>query len=244
MRIDWTRDEIILACDLVRRHGWKSLGDSLLDVRELSTILNQSALHPVGDRDEKFRNPAGVARKTADIATQHPDYGGKPTKGNKLDREVLAEFLENPSLMHSIAEEILASIRRGEHVPHSDGETDDEEFSAKEGRLLAARHYRRERSPKLRKKKVEDCRKKGIPITCTICSFDFKKTYGPRGFEYVEVHHVLPLHTSGEVVTKLSDLAMLCANCHRMIHRTKNWLTVDELRAIFEQNTPVPVTHP
>jgi hypothetical protein len=30
--------------------------------------------------------------------------------------------------------------------------------------------------------------------------------------------------------TKLEDLALVCSNCHRMIHATRNWLTVAELR--------------
>jgi putative restriction endonuclease len=30
--------------------------------------------------------------------------------------------------------------------------------------------------------------------------------------------------------TRLEDLALLCANCHRMIHRASPWLSVEELR--------------
>jgi len=40
-------------------------------------------------------------------------------------------------------------------------------------------------------------------------------------------------HTSTRILTtqtKLADLALLCSNCHRMIHRTKRWLTVEELK--------------
>lgn len=31
--------------------------------------------------------------------------------------------------------------------------------------------------------------------------------------------------------TRLQDLALLCANCHRMIHRARPWLSVEEVRA-------------
>lgn len=34
--------------------------------------------------------------------------------------------------------------------------------------------------------------------------------------------------------TKLSDLALICANCHRMIHRRAPWPTPKELRAQIE----------
>ena len=53
--------------------------------------------------------------------------------------------------------------------------------------------------------------------------------YGSRGKDYVEVHHLTPLHVSGETTTKPSDLAILCANCHRMVHRAP-WTTPEELR--------------
>lgn len=240
MRIDWTRDEIILACNLVQGNDWKGLSDSVAAVRELSKVLNLSSLHPVHDRNEKFRNPAGVARKTADIATRHPDYSGKPTKGNKLDREVLFDFLEDPLRMQAIAREITASILRGEPATLSDDFLDQKEDTAMEGRLLVTRHFRRERDPRLRKKKIDESRKKGLPVACEVCYFDFGSTYGERGSDYIEVHHVLPLHISGEVRTKLSDLVMLCANCHRMIHRGKQWLTPKDLRALITHSVPDP----
>jgi hypothetical protein len=33
--------------------------------------------------------------------------------------------------------------------------------------------------------------------------------------------------------TRLADLALLCANCHRMIHARRPWLTLDELRGLL-----------
>ncbi|WP_336716283.1 HNH endonuclease [Arthrobacter sp. USHLN218] len=236
MSVDWTRDEIILACDLVQRNGWKGMNPSHQDIRELSRLLKASPLHPVQDRDDKFRNPNGVARKTWDIATQHPDYPKKRTKGNRLDREVLEDFRMDPQGMRAAAREIRIAIERQE-VPTLfwlEPEGDDEE-GAVEGRLLLARHRRRERDPGLRRKKIEAHQKNGQATVCEVCSFDFGTTYGSRGKDYIEVHHVLPLHVSGETRTKLGDLAMLCANCHRMIHRGRQWLTPAELKDLIER---------
>jgi 5-methylcytosine-specific restriction protein A len=36
--------------------------------------------------------------------------------------------------------------------------------------------------------------------------------------------------------THLNDLALLCANCHRMAHRKRIPLTVDELKAAISQS--------
>ncbi|MFF2390980.1 HNH endonuclease [Nocardia sp. NPDC058114] len=70
-----------------------------------------------------------------------------------------------------------------------------------------------------------------------ICEFDFETVYGERGSCYTECHHVTPLHVSGATETRTSDLILLCANCHRMIHRKSPWLTPDQLRALVRSGT-------
>lgn len=234
-RINWTRDEIILACDLVEKNGWRSLESSDKGVIELSKLLRANPLHPQQVRIPTFRNPNGVAMKTANIATSHPDYKGKGTNGNKLDQEVLLMFLAEPARMRAAAAEIRAEILLGNFVPPTEEYFDDEDHEAGEGRLLLSRHRRRERSPKLRRQKIEQAKKAGIPVSCEVCDFDFHVTYGPRGEDFIEVHHVLPLHASGEIKTKLVDLAMLCSNCHRMIHRGNPWLTPAQLRVLIKE---------
>lgn len=72
---------------------------------------------------------------------------------------------------------------------------------------------------------------------CMACGFDFEATYGERGKEYIEVHHVVPLAYRDEIVeiNPENDLIVVCANCHRMIHRKKNEvLSLEELKAIIE----------
>lgn len=240
-RVNWTRDEIILACDLVAKNGWRSLERSDKGVIELSKLLRGNPLHPQQLRTSTFRNPNGVAMKTANIATSHPDYRGKGTNGNKLDQEVLLMFLAEPARMTAAAAEIRAEILLGDFVPSMEDSFDDGEHEAAEGRLLLSRHRRRERSPKLRRQKIEQAKKAGVPISCEVCHFNFHVTYGPRGEDFIEIHHILPLHASGEIKTKLSDLAMLCSNCHRMIHRGNPWLTPAELRVLANEAAEVPI---
>ncbi|MFD4242812.1 HNH endonuclease [Streptomyces sp. NPDC058525] len=59
------------------------------------------------------------------------------------------------------------------------------------------------------------------------------RVQGHRGARRVGTRCV-PLHEAGEGRTKLSDLALICANCHRMIHRRAPWPTPRELRAFIE----------
>lgn len=74
---------------------------------------------------------------------------------------------------------------------------------------------------------------------CMACGFDFEKVYGERGKDYIEVHHVIPLASRNEEVkiNPKTDLIVVCANCHRMIHRKKNQvLSLEELKQIIESN--------
>ncbi|WP_108847676.1 HNH endonuclease [Dietzia lutea] len=234
---NWTYDEIAIAAAVAYRAGWKYLGPETVEVQELSAVLNAADIHPLVVRGEDFRNPNGVARKMSDVATHRPDYTGKPTRGGKTDRLVLEELLADPEIFLRKADSIRASLEAREPVhsafPMSDV-VDDVDFEleeASEGRVLLARHLRRERDPKLRRAKIAHVRKAGKPLACDVCEFDFEATYGERGRDYIEVHHVKPLSESGETTTKLSDLALLCSNCHRMVHRTP-WTTPAELRGV------------
>lgn len=69
-------------------------------------------------------------------------------------------------------------------------------------------------------------------LKCKGCGFDFEKTYGIWGKNYIEVHHVIPLGDGKQRATNpKTDLTVVCANCHRMIHRKKSiTLTIDELK--------------
>lgn len=90
------------------------------------------------------------------------------------------------------------------------------EFEALEGeqREYLVKHRRRERA--LRGKKLLEFRKMHGRLFCEVCNFDFKAAFD---VEYAEVHHVKPLGlTEGPQMTRLEDLAVLCANCHRVAH--------------------------
>lgn len=230
MNLDWTYEEIVLAASLVADNGFKGLRTHHQPVIDLSEVLRDAPLYPIEERDPNFRSVNSVQRKTFDIATQHPDYAGKPTRGNRLDGDVLLEFIAEPARMSQLAAEIRSTIRSGEVTSIPDDEIDAEEISVREGRLVVARHLRRERSPKLRRAKLAKVKAAGRLIACEVCTFNFAARYGQLGSDYIEVHHVLPLHASGPVQTRLEDLALVCANCHRMIHRSSPWLTPNELR--------------
>lgn len=231
VKFNWTYEELVLAADLVARNGWKGLKADTPAARELSSLLRAATFHPTEGRPDNFRSANSVQRKTFDIATRHPAYTGKPTRGASLAEDALLKFLEDPSHLSALANEIRTGIN-GARLSTA-GTMPDLEFDvleAREGSVRAAAHLRRERSSTLRKAKLEAVIAGGGVIRCEVCLFDFAKTYGDLGEGFIEVHHVLPLHESGPVSTRLEDLALLCPNCHRMIHRSRKWITPDELR--------------
>ena len=107
---------------------------------------------------------------------------------------------------------------------------DSVEFTAVEGHLHTILRSVRQRNQKLRQRKLDSVEREGAPIACEVCGFDYGAFYGDRDNGYIEVHHIIPLHLSGPVETKLCDLVLLCANCHRMIHRGPTMVTVEDLR--------------
>jgi putative restriction endonuclease len=72
-------------------------------------------------------------------------------------------------------------------------------------------------------------------LFCEVCGFDYAARYGELGDGFIEAHHRVPWSELNEnTLTRIVDLAMVCANCHRMLHRRTPWLAVDELREIVQ----------
>lgn len=72
---------------------------------------------------------------------------------------------------------------------------------------------------------------------CQVCHFSFEEIYGDLGKDYIEVHHLTPLstHLGAHATDPRTDVAVLCANCHRMIHRRKGQaLSLEQLRSLLQ----------
>lgn len=227
----WSWDELVLACDLVVKNNWHGLRANDPRVVELSDLLQHLPIHPPHVRGSKFRNPNGVARKTADLATHHPDYSGGRTKGGRLDHTVIRAFIDDPRTLSEEAAAIRTAVRAADT---SDAllDLDLDIDRADEGRVLLRSHLIRERDPRLRARKIKEARRQLGHVQCEACGFDFERTYGDRGRDYIECHHKNALSQTGRTTTTLADLALVCSNCHRIIHRRQPWLSLDQLRCL------------
>ncbi|MBI3879304.1 MAG: HNH endonuclease [Verrucomicrobia bacterium] len=99
----------------------------------------------------------------------------------------------------------------------------DDESSALEGAETTALRVHRQREASLREAKITETKRRGnYRLKCEVpgCGFDFEAVYGEVGQDYTQVHHLKPLgDRTAPSQTKLDDLAVVCANCHAMIHR-------------------------
>ncbi|MBU7575481.1 MAG: HNH endonuclease [Hydrogenophaga sp.] len=89
--------------------------------------------------------------------------------------------------------------------------------------------YERDSTAKLRCIKRWDC-------VCFVCKFDFHAVYGDLGKGFIHVHHLKPIHTIGEeyVLDPENDLRPVCPNCHAMLHRKKDVLSIEELVGLLK----------
>jgi 5-methylcytosine-specific restriction protein A len=228
---------LILALDLYLRHNPAKISKSHPEVIELSRLLNVLG-GKLGRRvDEKYRNPNGVYMKLCNFLRFDPKYKGSGLKAGGTDEKLVwDEFANNPGFLAATAKAIRAAVNTPPGIQDSasgliDG---DEEFP--EGAMLQRLHQARERNRKLVKQAKELAKQKHGGLHCEVCGFDFKVAYGALGADYIECHHTVPVsELEPGTKTKLSDVAMLCANCHRMVHRKRPWLRLSDLARLLQK---------
>ncbi len=231
----WHRDEIILALDLYFRIEPGQIHANNPKIIELSETLNLLPIHNERPDVQKFRNPNGVGLKLSNFLAIDPNFHGKGMKAfSKLDKEIFNEFVSKRNELSLIAKKIKDSVRNkdlGGKLYRIEEEFDDDSLTIKEGKVIYKLHKHIERHAKINKKKKEQYFKKHGKLDCEVCGFNFHEKYGELGKNFIECHHRKPLsELEGETGTSLADLALVCSNCHRMLHRDMNNITVEELK--------------
>lgn len=222
---NWTRDEVILALDLYFDCKGNVPGQSDPRVVALSALLRAFPHHSVAARRESFRNPDGVAFKLQNLRQVATGKG----LGNvsRTDRAIWEELGHDPKRTKKLA----ALIQTGVEVVRGEKEESNNDDVFAEGKVVTETHLRRERNPKLRKLLLDQRRTAGS-LCCDICRTAPASHEATLHEAIFEAHHIVPLAAGQERNTKVKDLALVCANCHRMIHRAiaqdKRWLTIEE----------------
>ena len=233
---DWSEDEIILALDAYISAKPKDLQKTSREVSALSGLLRKRFQQMGVTGRDTLRNIAGVYMKLQNIKAHDPEYLARGKRGlsagNQREQRVWEHFAARPAELHACAEQLRLFIRANIQV----GDIADDDGMESEGRLLMRVHKTYERSRANRKKKLLHFQKlNNGRVFCECCAFDFERAYGERGRGFIECHHALPVsRLVPNQRLSLSDLRLLCANCHRMIHVSHPWLGVEELAAALE----------
>lgn len=159
------------------------------------------------------------------VGSEDREIPEKVSQSIQFDRQAAGQLLQ---ILHRAYPDLAAAGEGDE--PAGDDTTEDD--AAAEGRTLLKLHQLRERAPALVRRKKRTVLRATGHLLCEVCDFSFSDVYGSVGDGFAECHHRLPLGAlDGEVKTRLADLAIVCANCHRMLHRPP-FSTVERLREL------------
>lgn len=158
----------------------------------------------------------------------------------KRNQKILNYLLVN-DFEYSDLTENLKEIEKNEDKRKI--QTFDENILIQEGLKKVREVKVYERSSTLRNYAIEHFTVKNH-ISCQCCSFDFEDFYGSEiGKGFIEIHHTKPIFQyedddlENTLENALKNLAPVCSNCHRMIHR--NWskpLEIQYLMSKIEEN--------
>jgi 5-methylcytosine-specific restriction enzyme A len=113
-----------------------------------------------------------------------------------------------------------------------------EEFGIESASVTETRKYAYHR--KIERNRATKKAKQFHGTRCQACDLSFPERYGTIGEGFIEAHHLKPIGTLEEGVTVRydisADFAVLCSNCHRMIHSSADPSNLAQFRAIVQGN--------
>ncbi len=215
---DWVRDEVILALDLYFHAGRKQLPASHPEVIGLSELLGKLPFHDRAARDVTFRNTNGISMILGNFLGIDPlHHTPGLSRNNHLQQDVWDYFAGDDIALRRTAKAIVQANENGQATEPF---LLDEEDVFPEGEILTHLHLARERNQALVQRKKRQVLRSTGRLACEVCDFDFADVYGELGKGFAACHHRLPLSE--------------CANCHRMLHRSRPLLSVEGLRSAIK----------
>lgn len=217
---NWTRDELILALDLYFRVN--------PSVVALSRLLNDFPVHPVRPDAARFRNPNAVYMKLGNLLRLDADCTGIGLEaGSKLDREVWESLAQDRSHLARLAEAITRIHRV---LPREQLVLPDEDFP--EGGILYTAHRLREAREPASGRRHRAVAPNGTSLCCEACGLSSEEPYG---LQVIGFHDLTPPWELDDPFTPPlpTDLASVCANCHRVLHLNRPWVRAGQLKGLL-----------
>jgi 5-methylcytosine-specific restriction protein A len=225
----WTDDELLVVLDLYLEHR-RVLEENDPRVIAASELLNRLPLHPRAG-SPGFRTPDAVVLRMANYRAYDPSTSARGmTNAGRRAEQIWARYADG----HATVRQLVASILLLADDPASGPagsavSPEPDEGEIREGRLIYRVHRGRERNPALRTRKLRQVMRAGLEPVCEVCGLSPHRVFGSGFGTVLECHHLRPL-LLGQRATRLSDIALVCATCHRAIHAKGLLTTVSELR--------------
>ena len=113
---------------------------------------------------------------------------------------------------------------------------EEEEITFPEGKENYRLHRSKERNITLIKVAKAKYLESNKRMSCQVCDFSFEEGYGELGKGFIEAHHMFLIsELKEETPTKIEDIALVCSNCHRMLHRRRPWSSIENLHEIIRK---------
>jgi hypothetical protein len=176
--------------------------DSKLTIENLrrDSVLKDAAFLKVGPAGTLFRLSPVQGRHLESLVVRSGLVKGTVLKGGADGREDAMPDLDIPITVAKLREQKLRA------------------------------HLRKERSSALRKARLRMALESG-ELRCEVCAMEFGALPEDLGERCCEVHHTTPISSlSPGALVRLKDLAIVCANCHRMIHSSVPPYAPEKLR--------------
>ena len=213
--VSFTRDEAILALDVLYFAEDIRLNKESKEIVELSELLNELPIIPISARGEVFRNCHGISNQ---INTFRRSYskGVKDSNVGAIFYSTADEFRGRKDELHKIA----CAIRHNREFFKTatfGSEFEGEDFP--EGALLYHLH---------RVLEARDGRKIVPAENCEICHLN------PISGNFLQCHLTVPItELNGSKHYKTDDFITVCPNCHAMVHKYRPWVTRDSAGEIL-----------
>lgn len=207
--------------------------------RTFGKSVSMSAGTPVAEAAlATGRAVTSIYSKVMNFRALDPRQTGQGQRNGGAGAETAwAEFWSGREVDRTRLEAAIAALEETVDGLPSDADDepaiDDAEGYSPEGRRRLQTHQRIERNAALVNAAKARWRSEDLWLRCCVCSMSFLDVYGDLGASFIEAHHVIPLSALVEAKTpRIEDLAPVCANCHRMLHRRED-VTIESLRSML-----------
>lgn len=194
------------------------------------------------DLQDRFAAIAADLANIDDIRVKHPELADAIERHGDAVRAAQNSILIQVASdrVNALQEAIFGLTNAASATKLEEAEAkppvEEEEIYGVEGRLLTRIHVYKERDKGFAARAKRHYKAiNGGKLICECCGMDPVALYGANGERCMEAHHKIPIEElQPDSITRVDEMAIVCASCHRVIHSQKPCIPVEELAAALK----------